>query len=310
MKLIKGSMALLVALSVGCSKKSDSTSTTSATTASETAQQVGDSMASVDEFGGSGGSMTYMESEKRIFARVAGHEALSPIASQASFVSLLVPQAQATSCILANTWGSCTTTGGADKIVRTFGGCTIGGATLDGTVTLTFTDAAVNSTCAMAASGHSITRDPNFTITAANGATYTVSKTGTEGQKVVRGASAGNYTFSNDGIRRVIASGGTTLFDMTTQTTSAITVTGASRSGRVMTGGSLRTTNNLTSVTCDFVPTAVTWVSSCNCPTSGEWAATCSDGKSGEIEITGCGTGTITLGTTSESVTFDRCYGI
>ena len=98
--------------------------------------------------------------------------------------------------------------------------------------------------------------------------------------------------------------------DYTSQTTSAITVTGTGRSSRTMSGGSLRVTNNLTAVTCDYVPTDVAWSTTCNCATSGTWSGTYSDGKSASIAITGCGTANVTLASDTQAVVFDRCYGI
>lgn len=294
------SIAVLTLGSVGLVSCGDSQSTTDI---QETGQQVGDVMASIDESGGSTGSLAFndLNSAHRAIARIAPSEARSPWWSRA-----VLPQANAASCLLSSTFASCS----SNVITRTFGGCTIGAATFDGTVTLTFDDAAVDGTCQMALSGHSVTRVPAFTVTGRRGATLTVSKTGTVGQKITRGSTAGSFTFSNDGIRRVFTtSSGATLIDFTTLTTSDITVTGATRATRTLSGGSLRVTNNLTSVSCDYVPTDVKWTSTCNCPTSGSWAGTCSDGSSTSLSITGCGTASLTVGSASEDFTFDRCYG-
>jgi hypothetical protein len=286
----------LAALSGGsCGKKDDESSSTDI---QETGQQVGDVMASIDESGGGSGSYALLEdSARRTYARLAPGELRAPWS--------LVPEAQAATCGIS-TFSGCV----SNVNTRTFGGCTIGAATFNGTVTLTFSDAATDNTCLLTANGHSITRDPNFTVTGRRGATLTVAKTGTNGQKIER-ASAGVFSFTNDGIRRYFTTGGgSTLFDFTTQTTSAITVTGASRSGRTLSGGTLRVTNNLTNTSCDFVPSSVTWDATCNCPTSGSWSATCSDGKSATLSITGCGTATLTMGSESEDFTFDRCVGV
>ncbi|MCM0605615.1 MAG: hypothetical protein KA715_05950 [Xanthomonadaceae bacterium] len=274
-------------------------------TTEETGQQVGDAMASIDEGGGStSGTFAYqqnIESAKRTFAR------LSPADIEPTLLDKLVgsvypiQSAHAGLCSLESTFSSCA----SNVMTRTFSGCTIGAATVTGTVALNFTDAAVDNTCSLASVGHAVARTPAFVITGRRGATLTVSKAGTNGQVLTKG-SGSTFTFSNDGIRRAFS--GAATFDFTTQTTSSITVTGTSRSGRVMTGGNLRVTNNTTSVTCDFVPTNVTWVATCNCATSGSWAGTCSDGKTSSLSITGCGTATVTLGTSSTSVTFDRCF--
>jgi hypothetical protein len=161
----------------------------------------------------------------------------------------------------------------------------------------------------MSTTGASVARDPEFTLTAPRG-TYTVSKSATFGQKITKGATLGTFTFSNDGIHRVITSGGTTVADFTTMTTADMTITGSARAGRVLNGGTLRITNNTTAAYCDFSPSNITWPSSgtqCTCGTSGSWTGTCSDGKTGTVDITGCGTGKLTIDGSSADVTFDHC---
>jgi hypothetical protein len=133
--------------------------------------------------------MVPAESIRKTFKRLSPAD-ISPT----WFETLLEQEANATSCRLANTFGTCTN----NVITRTFGDCTVGGATFSGTVTLTFDDAASNSTCQMTTAGHSITRVPAFTVTGRRGATLTVSKTGTVGQKITKG-SGSTFTFTNDG---------------------------------------------------------------------------------------------------------------
>ena len=268
----------------------------------ETGQQVGDVMASVDESGGSSGSlaMAPVEGIRKTFKR------LSPAdVSPTWYEQLWEHEATATSCRLASTFGTCS----SNIITRTFSECTVNNAVFSGTVALLFNDAGVDSTCQMTAVGHSVTRTPAFTVAGRRGAVLTVTKSGTIGQRITKG-SGSTFTFSNDGIRRVFTTAaGTTSFDFTTETTSDITVTGTSRASRTMSGGTLRVTNNLTDVTCDYSPTDVTWVSTCNCATSGTWSGSCSDGKTTSLELTGCGSATLTTGSESESITFDRCEG-
>lgn len=239
----------------------------------ETAQQVGDVMASIDESGGNANGSTSLT--------------------------------RAGSCASASTYGACA----GSTIVRTFNGCTIGGATLTGTVTLTWS----GGTCALGAANDTITRDPSFTLTGRRGATMTVSKTGAFGQRLTWQSGSGVnkvFAFDNDGIRRVIASGSSTLFDFTTTTTSPLIIQGTQRTNRLINAGTLRVANNLTSVTCDFTPVNVTWSATCNCADSGSWDATCSDGTSASVFITGCGTAIFTLGEARQAMNFDRCYGI
>lgn len=173
----------------------------------------------------------------------------------------------------------------------------MGGGTFNGTVTLTW--GGTSSNCVLQNPGDTITRVPNFTVTGRRNATLTVSKTGANGHRLTwdSGVNASKvFKFTNDGIRRVFTGpSGTVLFDLTTTTTSQITVTGTARTSRVMNGGTLRVTNNVSGVTCDFSPSSVSW------------SAACSDGKTSVLTHTGCGTANFTLGSTSTAVTLDRC---
>jgi hypothetical protein len=263
----------------------------------ETAQQIGDVMASVDESGGTtNGTMVMIESHKRMMAaREKGAKSFSFLRSLG-----LLPSAQAVAC-KDTTFTNCA----SSQKVRDLGGCTIGAATFMGDITLQFS----NNMCVVNSSGDSVDRNPDFTVSGIRGANLTVAKTGTYGQRITR-VSSGNFTFANDGIRRLFTLAGQTLFDYTTRTTTAINITGTTRSDRVMNGGQLRVTNNVSGVYCNYTPSNVTWTSTCNCATSGTWAGTCSDGKGSSITVTGCGTGTIVVGEDSEGLSFDRCYSL
>lgn len=283
----------------GCSESDNGTDI------EETAQQLGDMMASLDESSGNtSGTLSRLEGEYRTFARV-----MPTAIGGTSIGSLVLPSAQAADCVTASNFGTCS----VNTITRTFNGCTIGGATLNGTVTLTWGGS--STSCQMNSAGATVARSPNFTITGRRSATLSVSKSSTTGtgQQLIWVSGSGTskvFTFTSDGIRRVITVGGSTPYDFTTATTSAITITGTTRASRVMTGGAVRVTDNLTSVTCDYSPSNVTWSSSsCNCPTSGSWSGSCSNGKTSALTITGCGTATYTLGDQSQSFSFDRCSG-
>jgi hypothetical protein len=219
---------------------------------------------------------------------------------------MVEPDANAISCLLVSNLGfsACTN----NVVTRTFGDCTLLGAVFSGTVTFTWT--AAGTTCHLASAGDTIARDPEFSISGLRGGTFAVSKTAVFGQKLTLGSSPGTFTFSNDGIHRVLKDGtGSTLLDFTNETTAPIGISGAARNGRVVNGGTLRVTNNTTGESCDFSPSNVTWGANCNCAISGSWSGSCSSGKTGTVTVTGCGTGTLTDGTTSTPVTFDRCYG-
>lgn len=288
--------SFVVVAFVGCGV---STSTSSFDSTDETGQQVGDAMASIDEVGGSSGSFaTYhlpLQKLERIYP-----------ASDVIW-DWLVPTAYAASCTRASTFGSCS----SNVITRTFDNCSIGRARFDGTITITFDDAAVDSTCRMTAENHSVSRAPDFTITGRAGGTFSVEKTGTFGQKITKGGTSGSFTFENDGIRRTFTNAaGEVVGQFKTETVTAIGITGESRANRVLDGGGLRITNELTNVTCTITPTAVTYESGCNCATSGSWTGTCSDGDSLSVTITGCGTSRTEKGDDEKSVTFDRCSSL
>ena len=293
----------LLLLTSSC-RKTDSSATTATTTdISEPAQQIGDNMASMDDSSGSSsGTYSYnWDNEMKTFARLEKlpRTEINPIAFQ------LFSRAYAVYCSDSSTFSSCS----SNVITRTFGGCTLyTGVTISGTVTLTFSDATVDNTCSLAATSHSVSRNPNFTISGRRGASLSVTKTGTYGQKVTRTASG--FTFENDGIRRTFT-GLSSTFDFKTETTSALTFTGTSRANRTLTGGTLRVTNMNTNVTCDFTPaTNITWSTGCNCATSGTWTMSCSDSKTGSMVINSCGSGTLTQGSDSETFTFDRCSSL
>lgn len=301
-----------LSLSTACSKKSTDTATTTIDYA-ENGQQVSDAASSVDEMGGGTAAISSLKSlvdldlqaAQRIFSRYG--EELAPDAQVESLGGGL----QAFAACAGTGFGSCS----SKTITRTFADCTVGLATFSGAVSIVWGGAA--TTCALSAIGDYITRypvAPGYTVTGLRGATLTVSASGAVGQRLTWSSGSGTsktFTFTNDGIRRVFQSaGGTTLFDLTTTTNSAVTVTGTARSSRTMTGGSLRVTDNLKNTYCDFTPSNVIWTTGCNCPISGSFTGTCSGGETSSLTINSCTTGTITVGSSSSSITFDRCAGI
>ena len=146
-----------------------------------------------------------------------------------------------------------------------------------------------------------------MTLTATNTGTYGSTLTWASGSGTTR---VMNYT--SDGINRTLRYNGTTLMDVDTRTTSAITVTGSARASRVLSGGSLEIINNTTSESCNFQPSGVTWsATNCNCANSGSWTGTCSSLGTFQMTITGCGLATIyyTQSGTSknQTISLDRC---
>lgn len=291
-------IVLTLGLSVSCSKKEEEISTTELD-AEEMAQQIGETMAAVDESGGSSGQLAFFKSNLRTFARRAPEALEKP-----SLISLFNPTAEAATCSAAPGFGACSN----DRIIRNFNNCTIGSATVSGTVTLSYYDADGfnDNTCSLNTS-ETIARNPNFTVTGLRGAELAVTKVGTFGQTILR-STASLYQLYNDGINRKLTYNGTTLLDVTTTITGPIFVSGTARASRTMNSGSINISDNIKGKTCTLVPSNVTWDGSCNCAVSGSWSGSCSTGTAATVTITSCGAADIVIDGQTKSITFDRCY--
>ncbi len=132
------------------------------------------------------------------------------------------------------------------------------------------------------------------------------------GQTVTRTSSG--FDYSVGGMKRVLKdSDGETIADIETRTLSTISVTGTSRSNRVMNGGQLEIKNLTRGTTAVLTPSNLTWASTCNCAVSGSLSGSTSGDESFDdftITITGCGTANVSSGGKSEDVEFDRCTGV
>ena len=305
--LFQGILFLLLTLQMAffssCRKTDAIDEAISLETTSELGQQVGDAMAGIDESTGTS-SGTFALNEVNSNTQLM--QAYVPMKSFKNYMNIF-EQANAASCY-GYGFGTCA----SGAITRSFSGCTVGTATFNGTTSLTFNQ----SNCRLDTVSDTVKRNPDYTITAASGAQMIVSKllTGGDGQKLtlLSGTGASKvFSLTNDGIRRVLSYNNKTYFDMTTTITSAITVTGSGRT-RSLSGGSLRLQNNLTTEQCDISPSAsspVTWSSTCTCASSGTWSGSCQTSGAFSLEITGCGTATLTVGSTAKSVTLTRCTG-
>lgn len=271
-------LMLVIGLS-GCSKSDDDESTLTDSNSDLMVQQIGDSMTSIDESGGNNnGNFSY-----------------------ASFLEV--------SCNGVS-FGACNATASATA-VKEYNGCTIFGglASVSGTVTLTYSGSG-SGTCTIPMVGDSVSRVPAFTATLSgnNNGSFTASAVST-GQTLTRTGS-GTFTFNNAGIHRVYTGGnGSVIADLTTSTTSDITISGTTRMNRVVNGGAVQVVDNKTGDSCTVSPTNVTWASStCLCPTSGAWTGTCSNGDPISITFTAtCGRVDTVIGTTSRPVTLEHC---
>lgn len=298
-RFIKACVVLVLALELlACSGAVENVSDIS-----ETAQQVGDISASVDELGGTTGQYALHQESEKIFARLGGENRFLTVDWLSA--QLFGDRAYAAACATSAILGACS----SNQKIRVFSGCTVGTATFNGNVVLSYSNTGVGN-CTMPTAGDYITRNPSLTVTGLRGATLTILKSGAEGQKVTRQGGT-SFLFTTDGIRRVFTnSEGESIFDFTTTTVSGLTVTGVNRSGRVLNGGTLRILNNKTSESCDISPTNVQWEANCNCPTSGSWTGTCAGGKTMTLTYGSCGTAEFELDSNRGSVTLDRCYSL
>jgi hypothetical protein len=216
-------------------------------------------------------------------------------------VGWLKPTAYAASC-----WSSAFSACDTGVRSRQFGDCTLGLATLDGSVTLTFSRTAL---CTVVTAGDSVTRTADFTLTGPYGGTLQV--TSPDGGQMLTKTAAG-FEYAVAGMRRVLTTAaGRTLFDVSTRTTAPLVVTGSSRADLEIVSGTLEVSHNLAGYKVALTADHLAWASSCNCAVSGRLTGTVEggklSGKSAAVELTGCGQAEVTVNGESDSVTLDRC---
>lgn len=284
----------------GCGKRVDQPTIDLPT---QLSNSLGDVMASIDEAGKGNQTITqYIPSSLM-------KTPATQTASQKAF-EFLLPKAEAATCGIAD-FSACV----SNQVTRTFNGCTVGGYQLAGTVQMAWSG---GTNCTLATTGQNIHIVPNYSVSTES-ATLNVTKSGSIGILLtwISGAGASQvFQYSNDGIHRVISSGNTVLFDITTKTSGNITVTGDARGGatpRSMSGGGITVTNGVNLETCNFtIGSALSWgLTNCNCPTSGSWTGSCTDTGAYTVSITACGAGTVSYVdggvNKSEAIAFDRC---
>ena len=283
----------LAMLAVGCRKEG-------VTDQGQIGAAVGEVMASADE-SANGGSATAMLPALPVLRAPA--ELRPPLWRRAMDALTLIPPAYADSC-LPVTYSACS----AGVRTATFNGCTVGGIAVDGSVNLTFSDAAA---CNIATVGDSVNRTGSLTLSALGGSLAITTPGG--GQTLTR--TAAGFTFAVPGMERVLTlPSGRTLFDISTATATPLTITGSSRADMVMVGGTLIVTHKLAGYSVSLTPDNLAWTATCNCASSGSLTGTVSggtdDGKSATVTITGCGTADVTIDGNTDSVTMDRCAAI
>jgi hypothetical protein len=161
----------------------------------------------------------------------------------------------------------------------------------------------------MIATGDAVTRTASFTVAGLYGGMLTVTSPG-GGQRLTKTATGWEYAVA--GMERTLTGpAGRTLFDVSSETTTPIEITGSSRADLVIVSGALKVNHRLAGYAVTLTPNNLAWSSSCNCAVSGSLTGTISggphDGKSATIELTGCGEADVTLDGQTDSITLDRC---
>jgi hypothetical protein len=280
-------LTALIAAAAGCRKKDE---------AEQIGETVGEAMSSLDESVAGESSAALLP-----FRRVPDGLKGSPWQRA---MDDIIPSAYAATC-WERTFSACDPTSAPGVRTKDFGGCMIGGATLEGTVTLTFKA----PLCAIVTAGDAVTRTADFTLTGRYGGTLEITSPG-GGQTLTK--TADGFEYSVGGMERVLTTaGGRTLFDVATRTTAPIVVTGSSRADLKIVSGSFEIDHKIAGYKVTLTPDNLTWTSQCNCASSGTLNGTVSggkhDGKSASVMITGCGEADVTIDGETESVSMDRC---
>jgi hypothetical protein len=280
-------LAAVVAAAAGCRKKDE---------AEQIGETVGEAMSSLDDAMAGESSAALLP-----FRRVPDELKGSPWQRAMDDV---IPSAYAATC-WEPTFSACDSTAATGVRTKDFGGCMIGGATLEGTVTLTFN----RPLCAFLTAGDAVTRTADLTLTGRYGGTLEITSPG-GGQTLTR--TAGGFEYTVGGMERVATTaGGRTLFDVATRTTAPIVVTGSSRADLKIVSGSLEIDHKVAGYKVTLTADNLAWTNNCTCASSGTLAGTVSggkhDGKSASVMITGCGEAEVTIDGETESVSMDRC---
>jgi len=305
-KTLKTFMTLVVILMVSsCDKVLEENYTVD--TNDEMAQMLGDSLVSIDESGGNiNGNISQFNPTgyEKAFARLSDHESLFSKTVNQDISNLFISKSYAATSCSAVPF-TCNGTTGVST--RTFSYCSVAGTGIaTGSVSLTFTGTGFAS-CTIPLANDRVTRSPNYQIVGLRGASFKVSSLST-GQSLTR-VNVTAFNFASTGIRRTFTTASNkVVLDMTSLTGTPITVNGANRGARFLSGGTLMIIDNLTSVSCTLSNSNIAWTAGCNCPTAGSWGGFCTDGTPLQVVYSStCGETVLTKGSVVRPVTMDRC---
>ncbi len=202
---------------------------------------------------------------------------------------------------------------------KAYDACTLGAGlfTLDGDVTLTYSD----SGCNMVSNGNSVLRTFDLSATGAfGGTTRSTSDAHTTWDGTVMGEGAtvektsAGHTLSIHGLRRTRSRfSGSQVFDFSIRTlsTAPIVVEGSTLdwSDRILRSGTLQVHHNLAEFTTTLEIANLMQASDCCYPTSGTitFSQTGSITAAGTVVYTGCGSGTVTVGAESTTFSYSSC---
>lgn len=224
--------------------------------------------------------------------------------------NLVLPEAWAASCSRA-ALASCS----AGTRSETYSSCQLpySSRTMTGQVTLSYSDAA----CSLSNTGDQVERSYNLAINGLYGGVLNISSashtdyrgnTFGGGGRLIK--TAGGWTVEVLGKNKRFTRAGRELFNISTRTLSPISVTGSlSRASRVVNGGSFEVIHNKAQFVATYVPSNLTWSSSCCHPISGSLAVTYSGSVTGTSSVTfnGCGTATMLKDGLSSQITLNYC---
>lgn len=201
---------------------------------------------------------------------------------------------------------------------KTYDECSLGATafTLDGSVTLTYTD----SGCNMIATGNAVTRTFDLVATGPfGGTTQSTSEAHTtwDGVALTEGVliekTAGGHTVKINGVRRTRKRfSGSQIFDFSVNTVAdaPVVVEGSlDWANRILRSGKIEVHHNIAEFTTTLELSNLAQSSDCCYPTSGtiSFNQTGSITAQGNVVFTGCGAGTLTIGAESSTFAYASC---
>lgn len=195
--------------------------------------------------------------------------------------------------------------------------CTVGNLDVTGYVVLTYGSGQTD--CFINADTENVTRTFNLTRDTVFGGTVAITDTTHNnylGNSIGGGArltrnTATSWQIEVLGKRRVRkTSGGSTIIDISMETSSPISVSNSlTRATRTINGGTLKVYHNLAKYTSEMTPNNITYDDGCCYPTGGSVSVTFTGEVTGSasVSFSSCGNATVTKGDKAYAVQFYSC---